>query len=44
MLSELERLDLPTLKQRMQLVADKVAGETDIVRGVLIQSILDTPQ
>ena len=44
MLSELERLDLPTLKQRMQLVADKVAGETGIVRGVLIQSILDTPQ
>ena len=44
MLSELERLDLPTLKQRMQLVADKVAGETGIVHGVLIQSILDTPQ
>lgn len=44
MLSELERLDLPTLKQRMQLVADKVAGEKGIVRGVLIQSILDTPQ
>ncbi len=44
MLSELDRLDLPTLKQRMQLVADKVAGETGIVRGVLIQSILDTPQ
>ena len=44
MLSELERLDLPTLKQRMQLVANKVAGETGIVRGVLIQSILDTPQ
>jgi len=44
MLSELERLDLPTLKQRMQLVADKVAGKKGIVRGVLIQSILDTPQ
>jgi len=44
MLSELERLDLPTLKQRMQLVADKVAGEKGIVRGVLIQSIVDTPQ
>ncbi len=44
MLSELERLDLPTLKQRMQIVADKVAGEKGVVRGVLIQSIVDTPQ
>lgn len=44
MLSEIERIDLPTLKQRMQLVADRVAGEKGIVRGVLIQSILDTPQ
>ena len=44
MLSEIERIDLPTLKQRMQLVADRVAGEKGIVRGVLIQSIVDTAQ
>ncbi len=44
MLSELERIDLPTLKQRLQLVADRVAGEKGIVKGVLIQSVLDTPQ
>ena len=44
MLSELERIDLPTLKQRLQLVADRVAGEKGIVNGVLIQSLLDTPQ
>ncbi len=44
MLSELGRIDLPTLKQRLQLVADRVAGEKGIVKGVLIQSLLDTPQ
>lgn len=44
MLNELERIDLPTLKQRLQLVADRVAGEKGIVKGVLIQSVLDTPQ
>ena len=44
MLSELERLDLPTLKQRLELVADRVADEKGIVKGVLIQSVLDTPQ
>jgi len=44
MLSELGRLDLPTLKARLQLVADRVAGEKGVVNGVLIQSVLDTPQ
>lgn len=44
MLSELGRIDLPTLKQRLQLVADRVAGKKGVVRGVLIQSLLDTPQ
>ncbi|MBO6948440.1 MAG: hypothetical protein JJ855_10735 [Rhodospirillales bacterium] len=44
MLSELGRIDLPTLKQRLQLVADRVAGSKGVVRGVLIQSLLDTPQ
>lgn len=44
MLREIERLDLPTIKQRLQIVADKVAGKPGIVRGVLIQSIMDTPQ
>ncbi|MCK5778445.1 MAG: hypothetical protein KAH11_06620 [Rhodospirillales bacterium] len=44
MLSELGRIDLPTLKQRLQLVADRVAGEKGVVKGVLIQSLLDTPQ
>lgn len=44
MYSEIQRLDLPTLKQRLQLVADRVAGKPGIVRGVLIQSVLDTPQ
>lgn len=43
MIREIERLDLPTVKQRLQLVADRVAGKPGIVRGVLIQSILDTP-
>ena len=43
MLREIERLDLPTLKQRLQLVADRVAGEKGKVRDVLIQSIIDTP-
>ncbi|MBO6520636.1 MAG: hypothetical protein JJ900_08170 [Rhodospirillales bacterium] len=44
MISELGRIDLPTLKQRLQLVADRVAGEKGVVQGVLIQSLLDTPQ
>lgn len=44
MLHEIERIDLPTIKQRLQLVADRVAGKPGIVKGVLIQSILDTPQ
>jgi len=44
MLNELQRLDLPTLKKRLELVADRVAGEKGIVKGVLIQSVLDTPQ
>jgi len=44
MLSELGRIDLPTLKARLQLVADRVAGEKGVVNGVLIQSVLDTPQ
>ncbi|MEQ8321649.1 MAG: hypothetical protein RH946_15390 [Rhodospirillales bacterium] len=44
MLSELGRIDLPTLKQRLQLVADRTVGEKGIVKGVLIQSVLDTPQ
>lgn len=44
MLHEIERIDLPTVKQRLQLVADRVAGKPGIVKGVLIQSILDTPQ
>jgi flagellar basal body-associated protein FliL len=44
MLSELGRIDLPTLMARLQLVADRVAGEKGIVNGVLIQSVLDTPQ
>lgn len=44
MLNEIGRLDLPTIKRRLQLVADRVAGEKGIVKSVLIQSILDTPQ
>lgn len=44
MLSELGHIDLPTLKKRLQLVADRVAGEKGIVKSVLIQSVLDTPQ
>ena len=43
MFREIERMDLPTVKQRLQLISDRVAGETGIVNGVLIQSIVDTP-
>ena len=44
MLREIERLDLPTIKKRLQLVADRVAGKPGIVKSVLIQSVVDTPQ
>ncbi len=43
MLSEIERLDLPTIKDRLQMVADRVTPEKGMVRDVLIQSLLDTP-
>jgi len=44
MLNEIGRLDLPTVKRRLQITADRVAGEPGIVKSVLIQSIVDTPQ
>ena len=40
MLAELERMDVPTLKKRLQLVADRVGGK-GMVEDVLIQSLLD---
>ena len=43
MFREIERLDLPTVKKRLQLISDRVAGESGVVNGVLIQSIVDTP-
>ncbi len=43
MFREIERLDLPTIKQRLQLISDRIAGQQGIVNGVLIQSIIDTP-
>lgn len=44
MLREIERVDLPTIKQRLQLIAERVAENPDMIKGVLIQSIVDTPQ
>lgn len=44
MLNEIERLDLPTIKQRLQLIAERIAEREGMINSVLIQSILDTPQ
>jgi len=44
MLRELGHLDLPTIKKRLKLVADRVTGDKQLVHSVLIQSIVDTPQ
>ena len=44
MLGEIGRLDLPTVKRRLQITADRVAGEPGTVKSVWIQSIVDTPQ
>lgn len=44
MLNEIQRLDLPTIKQRLQLIAERIAEREGMINSVLIQSILDTPQ
>ena len=44
MLNEIERLDLPTIKQRLQLIAERIAEREGMINSILIQSILDTPQ
>ena len=44
MLNEIQRLDLPTIKQRLQLIAERVAEREGMINSILIQSILDTPQ
>lgn len=43
MLRELQRLDIPTVKRRLLLVAHRV-GDPKLVRDVLIQSVLDRNQ
>jgi len=43
-LNEIGRLDLPTIKQRIQLIAERIAEREGMINSVLIQSILDTPQ
>ncbi len=44
MLNEIQRLDLPTIKQRLQLIAERIAEREGMINSILIQSILDTPQ
>lgn len=44
MLNEIQRLDLPTIKQRLQLIAERIAEREGMINSVLIQSIIDTPQ
>lgn len=44
MLNEIQRLDLPTIKQRLQLIAERIAERDGMINSILIQSILDTPQ
>lgn len=44
MLNEINRLDLPTVKQRLQLIAERIAEREGMINSVLIQSIIDTPQ
>ncbi len=43
MLSEIQRLDLPTIKARLFLVSNRVTPRKGMVRDVLIQSLLDSP-
>ncbi len=38
-----ERVDVLIIKQRLQMVADKVAGK-GLIQNVLVQSILDQPR
>ena len=44
MLNEIQRLDLPTIKQRLRLIAERIAEREGMINSILIQSILDTPQ
>ncbi len=37
-----ERLDVALIKDRLQLVGDKVAGP-GVIKGVLVQAVLETP-
>ena len=39
----MERVDVLIIKQRLQMVADKVAGK-GLIQNVLVQSILDQPR
>lgn len=41
MLRDLQRLDIPTVKRRLLLVAHRVDGKKRLVDDVLIQSVLD---
>jgi len=38
-----ERIDVLIIKQRLQMISDKVAG-TDLIRNVLVQSVIDQPR
>ena len=38
-----ERLDVLIIKQRLQLITDKVAGK-GLIKNVLVQSVIDQPR
>ena len=43
LLKEKERLDVLIIKQRRQLISDKVAGKY-LIKNVLVQSVVEQPR